>query len=227
MKKQNSFKSLLFLGMLFCWLFPVLGDSLFKSANPLTASMFSDKRARKIGDIITIYISESSTSDYSGATNLKQQTDLTNQIKSLLFPPASSPTTSTDALYRNAPYLGSRAGMHRGTLPESEWAEKTGFKGDGQLTSSEKISGIITAMIIEVLPNGNFIIEGRRQVSVDDQLRTIVLSGIVRPDDIGPDNSTLSRLIADAKISFIGNGPITTQRKRGILTRFFNFLGLY
>ena len=66
------------------------------------------------------------------------------------------------------------------------------------MTSSENLTGTITAMIIEELPNGNFIIEGRREVAVDKQKRIITLSGVVRPADIGANNTIRSRFIADA-----------------------------
>lgn len=202
--------------------------SLFKgTANPVTASLFSDKRARNVGDIINVIISESSRTANSGKTTLSKKSSVASTIKSLLFPTASAPTAKTDPLYANAPYIGSRLGTHRGTLPDSNWNSEADFEGDGALSSSDTITGNITAMILEVLPNGNFIIEGRRQVNVDKQERIIVLSGIVRPEDIGADNSILSRYVADAKITLEGKGPLNDQRKKGWITKIWEKLGLY
>ena len=200
-------------------------DSLYGTADTVTSSMFSDKRARNIGDIITIYISEATNSAQKGATSLKKTSSLQSQITSLLYPVASSPTSKTDALYANAPYLGSRLGTHHGTLPSSEWSGSDDFKGGGDLTSSNTVSGTITAMIIEVMPNGNFIVEGNRKVSVDGQERNIVVSGIVRPEDIGADNSVLSRNVANAKIEFVDKGVLSTSRKAGLLKRLWDFIG--
>lgn len=203
----------------------IFADSLYTSSDPVTSSMFSDKRARNIGDIITIYISEATNSAQKGATTLKKTSAFTQQIKSLLYPAASAVTTKTDALYSGADYIGSRLGTHRGTLPKSDWSSSDDFKGQGDLSSSNTVSGTITAMIIEVMPNGNFIVEGNRKVSVDGQERNIIISGIVRPEDIGADNSILSRNLANAKIEFADKGILSSERKVGLLKKIWDFIG--
>jgi flagellar L-ring protein FlgH len=200
-------------------------DSLYMSSDPVTSSMFSDKRARNIGDIITIYISEATNSAQKGATNLKKTSTFVQKITSLFFPAAAAPTSKTDTLYQGAEYLGSRIGTHRGTLPSSNWSSSDDFKGQGDLSSSNTVTGTITAMIIEVMPNGNFIVEGNRKVSVDGQERNIIISGIVRPEDIGADNSILSRNLANAKIEFADKGILSNSRKVGLLKKIWDFIG--
>lgn len=202
-------------------------DSLFIASDPITGSMFSDRRARSIGDIITIIVSESSTSTQSGKTALSNKSSLASEIKNLLYPAASAVTTSTSSLYSGMDYLGSKVGGHRGTMPKSEWDSKKDFEGDGELASSNNVSGSITAMIIEVLPNGNFIVEGKRMVTVDDESRNIKIAGIVRPEDIGADNSIESKYLANAKITFEGDGPISKYRQRSLLQKVWDFIRLY
>ncbi|EKD26952.1 MAG: hypothetical protein ACD_79C00962G0004 [uncultured bacterium] len=202
-------------------------NSLFSAADPVTASLFTDRRARSVGDIITIVISESYTSAQSGKTGLTNKSTMLAELKSLLYPTASTPLATTDALYRNTEYLGSRALTARGTMPKSDWGSEKEFEGDGEMSSSSKLSGSLSAMIIDVLPNGNFLIEGKQELSIDKEEKTIIVSGIVRPEDIGADNTILSRYVANAKISFSGKGPITSFRERSFLQKCWDFLGLY
>ena len=202
-------------------------DSLFRSTNPITSSMFSDRRARNIGDIITIQISEASNSAHSNKTQLSKKSTMAGEIKSFLFPQAAAVTSATDALYAGQPYTGSLTGVSNGTLPKSDWKSDNSFEGDGSLASSDTIKGSITAMIIDVLPNGNFLIEGKRQIKMDEQERVIMISGIVRPEDIGAYNTVLSKHVADARIAFSGEGPVSDQQKRGLLGRLWDWLGLY
>lgn len=201
------------------------GDSLFISSNPLTASIFTDKRARTVGDIIIVTISETSNTAQTGTTALKKDSTLTAKIKSLFYAAATTPTLATDPLYQNLKHLGSSLGIHNGTLPSSSWSSQNDFEGDGALSSSDKMIGTISAMIIEVLPNGNFILEGKRLLKVDGQERNIVISGIVRPEDISADNMIQSRNLADAKIEFDEKGPISRYRKVGLLKRVWDFIG--
>ena len=201
------------------------GDSLYIASNPLTGSIFTDKRARTVGDIIIITISETSNTAQTGTTALKKDSSLAAKIKSLFYPAAAKVTTATDPLYWTLNYTGSRVGVHNGTLPSSDWSSKNEFEGNGQLSSSDKMMGSISAMIIEVLPNGNFILEGKRMLKVDGQERNIIISGIVRPEDISADNTILSKNLADAKIEFDEKGPISRYRKVGLLKRIWDFIG--
>lgn len=206
----------------------VFADSLFPTAaDPAAVSIFTDRRARDVGDIITIRISENTNSAQSGTSTLNKKSSLEATIQSLFYSLAQAPTSATDALYSDLSYLGSRTGSHRGTLPSSEWESEADFEGDGELSTSNQLSGTITAMILEVLPNGNFLVEGKRELTVDHQKQTIILSGIVRPEDIGADNTVASHYIANARIVFDGKGPISEYRKRGILQRLWDWLAIY
>lgn len=219
-------KKNIYLLLIICLVIPLgYGDSLFMASNPLTASIFTDKRARTVGDIIIITISETSNTAQKGTTALKKDSSLTAKIKSLFYAAAATPTTATDPLYWSRKYTGSRLGLHNGTLPESNWSSENDFEGDGTLSSSDKMIGTISAMIIEVLPNGNFILEGKRMLKVDGQERNIVISGIVRPEDISADNMIQSKNLADAKIEFDEKGPISRYRKVGLLKRVWDFIG--
>jgi len=82
----------------------------------------------------------------------------------------------------------------------------------------------MTAKVVEVLPNGNLVIEGRQTIVINGEEQVIVVSGIVRPQDIEPDNTVLSTYIADATIVYNGTGPIGDAQEPGLLTRLLNWL---
>jgi flagellar L-ring protein precursor FlgH len=75
----------------------------------------------------------------------------------------------------------------------------------------------ISAIVKQVLPNGNLVLEGTRQITVNDDVQTITVTGIVRPKDVGANNSVLSIYLADAQIKYVGDGP--TAQRPGIITR--------
>jgi flagellar L-ring protein precursor FlgH len=78
--------------------------------------------------------------------------------------------------------------------------------------------------VIEVMPNGNLIVEGRKEVTIDKEKRFIILSGIVRPEDIEVDNTVSSSKIADARIEYTGTGVISDKQRPGIYHRIFDWI---
>ncbi len=80
---------------------------------------------------------------------------------------------------------------------------------------------------MEVLPNGNLLIEGKRTVQIQKEYVSFILSGTVRPEDISADNVVLSTAIADASIKYESNGSVTVDQKKGLVTRVFDWLNLF
>ncbi|NLA58040.1 MAG: flagellar basal body L-ring protein FlgH [Firmicutes bacterium] len=78
--------------------------------------------------------------------------------------------------------------------------------------------------MVEVLPNGNLVIEGTQSLIVNNETQEITVRGVIRPQDIEPDNTILSTYIADATISYQGSGILGAQDKPGILTRILNWI---
>ena len=91
------------------------------------------------------------------------------------------------------------------------------FAGSGSTTRKENLTATITARVIDVLANGNMLIEGRRNVLVNNEDQIIILTGTVRPRDITPDNLVNSTLIADARIAYSGKGIISDRQQPGWL----------
>src|SRR5690606_40090483 len=86
----------------------------------------------------------------------------------------------------------------------------------GSRTRGGSLNARMTAQVVDVLPNGNLLIEGRQTIIVNEEEQISVVSGIVRPQDIAPDNTVLSTFIADATITYSGTGPIAEKQKPGL-----------
>jgi flagellar L-ring protein precursor FlgH len=171
-----------------------------------TASLFSDIKAHKVGDIVTISIVESSSATESASTDASRESSVEAGIDAFLG-------YEKWVMERNRNFNASK--MLDANLSNE-------FKGSGKTVRSGTLTASITARIIEVLSNGNFIIEGRREVEVNHEAQYIVISGIVRPEDISRDNMVLSTFIADARIAYSGRGIINDHQYPGWFTRLLN-----
>jgi flagellar L-ring protein precursor FlgH len=98
------------------------------------------------------------------------------------------------------------------------------FQGSGTKSKSDSIQGTIAARVVEVLPSGNLVIEGHREIIVDREKQTITLSGIVRQKDVDASNTVLSTSIADAKIAYSGQGMLSDSNKPGWLMTLLNWI---
>ena len=173
--------------------------------NTSASSVFGDRKARAVGDIITIVVSESSTITRSGtATNSK--------------------TATTEATKPNGDY-GPLLNWTKGFLPDyKEGGTTDSFKTSGTLNNSNTIKARITVQVTEVRPNGNLAISGSQMIKQNNEEQKITVSGVIRPEDILPDNSVLSSNVADAKIDVFGKGQVANKQRQGILTQIWNFL---
>jgi flagellar L-ring protein FlgH len=170
-------------------------------------SLFSDQRAKGIGDIVTVKIVEVSQASESATTDTARKSDLKAGVTNLfnLESHASGPWT-------NMPNL-----INAGS-------SNNDFSGSGATTRTGSLSATITARIMDVLPNGNLAIEGKREIYVNNEKKEILLQGVVRPRDIAFDNSVLSTQVADAKIIYTGIGVLAEKQRPGWATRIFDYV---
>ncbi len=91
----------------------------------------------------------------------------------------------------------------------------------------DRTTATLSARVTRVLDNGNLVIEGRRLVKVNDETQILVVSGVVRPYDVAPDNTVLSSRLADGEVRLEGRGVVSDRQRPGLLQRIFDFLGLY
>jgi flagellar L-ring protein precursor FlgH len=168
---------------------------------------FSDLRARQVGDIVTIKIVET----YSTSSSVKQQTAKKSSAKA-----------GIDKLMG---FENRIEGIFKDATPSDlfEGSLSTSTTGQGGTSRESKILATMTARVIKVLPNGNLVIQGTRAIKKNNDLEYITLTGIIRPEDIGYDNSILSTQISDAYIEYSGKGPTSeVVSGPGIITRLLH-----
>ena len=167
------------------------------------SSMFADRKAAATGDIVTIVVAESAVASSSQSKKATRESSLDDTIKRFL-------------------YTGLAA--HKGELPGMGAAGKSSFSGGGDVSNSQSISARAAVLVTDVLPNGNLVIQGVRVVTFSGETQYVVLHGIVRRDDIAPDNSVQSTNIADARVEFYAEGALTEAQKRGWLAKAYEKL---
>ncbi|MHC4261350.1 MAG: flagellar basal body L-ring protein FlgH [Planctomycetota bacterium] len=157
------------------------------------AGLIANKTARRPGDLITVLISETQDVTNEEVTGLQKQTSLDYELVDFnLFPNAFS------------------------TLPSLDGDSSKQFQGNATQSKRGTFTARLTAMVVDVLPNGNLVISGRREVRVDNDVKLIEFSGVVRKYDVSAANTVASELVADATVSYTGTGPIAnTGRRRG------------
>lgn len=171
-------------------------------------SLFVDRKARGIGDIVTIIISESSTGNNKAGTDTSRDSSTTAQIDALLG-------IETSILKRNE---------NMGGEIKVGGSSANSLKGAGNTSRGNNLVARITARVIRVLDNGNLMIEGRRQVTVNAEDQFLIISGIIRPDDITSDNMIASQYISDAQILYTGKGIVNDKLRPGWLTRVVDWV---
>jgi len=181
-------------------------DSLWET-NSDFGSLFVSQKAHHVGDIVTIRIVESSSASNQATTTTGRNSSLS--ITTPKFFGAESEVPE-EWLFNPLGELGATFG--------------SGFDGNGSTNRSGDLNAYITAIITEVLPNGNLKIIGTREVAINNEKQLIHLSGIIRSRDISTDNVILSTYIADARIEYSGKGVIDDRQKPGWLTSLFNKL---
>ena len=173
-------------------------------------ALFEDLKAHRIGDILTIRLSESNQAaksnnnavHKSGASKLKNPTILGAKPEFLL--PGVLPLS---AVAENS--------------LETDLASTNDYSGKADSKQSNSLNGSITVTVADVLPNGNLLVRGEKRLNLNQGNEYIKISGMVRAVDIGTDNSVLSTKIADATIVYSGDGANADSSKIGWLGRFF------
>lgn len=165
----------------------------------LAWGLFDDSRARRVGDVVTIRLEESTSSSKSAGTEMSKDssTELPNPT---LF--GNVITGSSDILFNSV---------------ESE----KDFKGAAKSDQSNRLSGTVTAIVAEVLPNGLMLVQGEKWMNFNRGEEYLRVSGLVRPEDIDAFNSISSLRLADARIAYSGTGELADSNTPGWLTRFF------
>lgn len=173
--------------------------------------LFEDVKARRVGDILTVNLVETTTASKAATTDIDKDntTNITNPTilgtNPSLSLPGFLPITDRKQL-----------GLNSSLTSANE------FGGSGTSSQNNSLTGSITVSVVEVLPNGNLLVRGEKRLLINNGNEYVRLSGIVRPIDVLADNSVSSTQVADATITYTGDGAVAESNFMGWLARFFN-----
>ncbi len=166
-----------------------------------TLQLYSDRRARDVGDLLTITLLENTTATTSANTATNKESNLSIGTPSIFGAPVT--LGGKDVLSATA-------------------AGKRDFTGKGNSAQSNRLQGSVTVTVVQRLPNGNLVVQGQKNLRLNQGDELVQVQGIVRPADIAQDNSIPSSRVADARIVYGGRGPVAQSNAMGWLSRFFN-----
>lgn len=174
-----------------------------------SGSPFRDIKAARVGDIITITVSEVSNATKTAATTTARTKKYDGLFNAAGMSAGSTGTANPVGVVKFGPYEGKFG---------------SSFEGSGSTNRTDSMSAYMTATVVDVLPNGNLIIRGSRWTKTNDEMQQTILEGVVRPNDITRNNTVLSQNIADAKIFVVGKGPVAQHQKPGWFLQVVDFL---
>jgi flagellar L-ring protein precursor FlgH len=164
-------------------------NSLWRSGS---RAFFKDQRAHQIGDILTVKVRIADKAEIDNETKRSRKSEEDANVTDILG-------MSKLPIFKKVPIPGKVIGTDSTATTE----------GKGSVNRSEDLRTNVAAIVTQVLPNGNMVIEGRQEIRVNYELRELVVGGIVRPEDIESDNTLDSTKIAQARIAYGGRGQIT------------------
>ena len=160
------------------------------------SSPFSDKKARNVGDILTVVINESTSQRISKSSTNEKEGSVS---------------------------LGAGSGIFS-FLKAATASGSDSFEATGNASDTSSFSGRITVTVVEVLPNDNMVVEGTQSIWQGRNEQKITFRGIIRRDDVTMQNTVPSTKVANAELRFDGKGPLNSKQRQGILTQIFNIL---
>ena len=163
--------------------------------------LFEDTKAHRVGDLITVLLSETTKAQKSASTSSAKNQNIDFQTPTIMGMPV----------------------IHNGReILNNQVAMGNDFAGDGSSSLSNSLSGSLTVFVAQVLPNGNLVIRGEKKLTLNQGDEYIRITGIIRPIDVTPDNTVASTKVANAEIIYSGDGAINDANRMGWLGRFFN-----
>ena len=164
-------------------------------------NIYSDSKAHRVGDIISVILSESTQAQKNAKTELKKANSAT-----------LNPITG----------IGGAAVNFNNKALQFGYDQSSDFKGDSKANQGNSLSGNISVHVLRVLSNGNLMIRGEKWISLNNGDEFIRLTGIVRSQDISSNNTVTSSKVANARIEYAGTGTFADAQEQGWLSKFFS-----
>jgi flagellar L-ring protein precursor FlgH len=172
--------------------------AIYQSGYDIT--LFEDIKAKRIGDILTVVLVEKTDAKKSATTSTKRDTDVS----------LPDPTL-----------FGGRLSVNGRPILQNTLSSNNQFDGNGDSSQSNELDGNITVSVVDVLPNGNLLVQGEKWISINQGEEYIRLKGIIRPVDIRPDNTVLSTQVGNPLIAYGGTGSLANSNRKGWFAEFF------
>jgi len=186
-------------------------ESVSFNANSLwrngSRSFFKDQRAHQIGDLLTVTVNITDQANFANETQRSRTTTEDSGITAFLGQSLLS---------------GKAASVLPGRLFTAD--STSAYDGKGSIQRQESLTTNIAAVVTQILPNGNMVVEGKQEVRVNFEMRELVVAGIVRPEDIQSDNTIDSSKIAQSRIAYGGHGQITDVQQPRYGTQVMDIL---
>jgi flagellar L-ring protein FlgH len=164
------------------------------------SSLFSDRRAMQVGDILTVRLIERTAASKDADTQITKESDINLDPGVIL---GSTPNIGNNSMGTNI-------------------TQTRDFQGQAESTQSNSLNGNVAVTVTDVLPNGLMRVRGEKWLRLNRGDEYIRLTGVLRPEDVAPDNSIASTKLADARISYSGTGEFASSNRMGWLGKFFN-----
>ena len=206
-KSASISRSVLVVSVALASSLPAAAGSLWKAPHARETAMYTDRKARRVGDIITVVVSESASVSASKRTKTDKTAGVDAAIDAFFWEPSAS-----------------NLGSHNGSLPQVKLGGTNNFEGGGEINNRQSITARAAVTVVDVLPNGNLVIEGSRFVSYSGEKQYAILRGLVRLDDITNANTVASSSIADARVEFVSEGTISANQRKGWFSRVVDTL---
>lgn len=172
--------------------------SLFFAGNGM--ELFTDRKANRVGDVITIVLNERTVSQKTNNISVKKE---------------------SDASFNAGPILGTTPSYSNMSL-DTDVQQDRDFTGEADADQSNSLQGNITVTVSDIMPNGNLVVRGEKWMMLNRGDEYIRISGILRPEDVTPENTVPSNRLANARISYSGTGELADSNQMGWLSKFFN-----
>ncbi|MNM49573.1 Flagellar L-ring protein precursor [compost metagenome] len=184
---------------------PIIAPSAAPTAGAIYAAgpglnLYGDRRARDVGDLLTITLVENTSATTTASTAISKESNIDIGTPTLFGAPVT---------LGGKDILGASAGGERD------------FAGKGNSAQSNRLQGSVTVTVIQRLPNGNLVVQGQKNLRLNQGDELVQIQGVVRAADIAPDNTISSSKVADARIAYGGRGAMAQSNAMGWLGRFF------
>ncbi len=197
--------------------------AIWRGGSASGSFLYYDRKARGVGDLVTVVLLESLSAEGSANTELEKGSSFSADL--------TSDIGFTDLLQDGADLLFGALGVDGGgdaeagqTVNVVQSNQNSGFTGDGETNRSSTFSGVVTCRVVGVLPGDVYHVYGKRQLLVNHELQLVTVEGLVRRKDINIDNTVASTQLADVKLTFDGIGVIDDKQRPSLLARLLDWV---